>query len=154
MTRAGFGQRFVAYLIDHIILGVIYVVLSMLVGAVLGLGGFFAPDGGVANNTVPNAVASFATLVYALILWALQFLYFGYFFSTSGQTPGKRVMGIKAVSRDGGPLSFARGGFRGTFGYWVSGLLFGLGFIWSLFDANSETWHDKMFGTRVVQVQS
>jgi uncharacterized RDD family membrane protein YckC len=29
-------------------------------------------------------------------------------------------------------------------------LLFGLGYIWAAFDANNETWHDKIFDTWVV----
>lgn len=153
MKRARFSQRLVAYLIDNAILGAIYAVLSVIVGTALGLGGFITPDGGVSTNDPLNALTSLVTLIYAFILWALHFLYFGYFFSTGGRTPGKRIMGIKVEERDGGSLSFLRGGLRGTFGYWLSGLVFGLGYLWALFDANGETWHDKVFGTRIIRAQ-
>jgi uncharacterized RDD family membrane protein YckC len=36
---------------------------------------------------------------------------------------------------------------RGTVGYWISGLVFGLGFIWAAFDGRKEAWHDKLFDT-------
>ncbi len=41
--------------------------------------------------------------------------------------------------------------FRGTLGYYISGLVFSLGFIWAAFDSRKETWHDKLFDTWVVQ---
>ena len=47
-------------------------------------------------------------------------------------------------------MTFLRSSLRGTFGYWVSGLIFGLGYLWALIDANNETWHDKIFETWVV----
>lgn len=154
MKRAGFGQRLVAYLIDSAILGGISAVLSMIVGAALGLKDSAAPNGGVPTDGPLSALASLTTFVFAFILLGAEFLYFGYFFSADGRTPGKRIMGIKVQERDGGSLSFLKGGLRGTFGYWLSGLVFGLGFLWSLFAANGETWHDKVFGTRVIKAQS
>ena len=66
--RAGFGSRFVAYLIDWIILAVLYVIALVVVGT------------------------SAAYAVYVLA----GFAYFGYFEgSPSGQTPGKRALGIR-----------------------------------------------------------
>jgi uncharacterized RDD family membrane protein YckC len=90
-------------------------------------------------------------MVVYLFVVLIQFLYYGYFWSRSGQSPGKRLLQARVESSSGGSISFIRAGLRGTLGYWLSGLLFGLGFIWAIFDANNETWHDKIFGTRVVQ---
>ena len=57
--------------------------------------------------------------------------------------------GLTAIERRTGD----RGGFRGTIGYWISGLIFGLGFIWAAFDQDKEAWHDKLFDTWVVQAE-
>jgi uncharacterized RDD family membrane protein YckC len=62
-----------------------------------------------------------------------------------------KVIGIKVLSRNtGGLLSFVMAGLRGSVGYWISGLICGLGYIWAAFDAKQEAWHDKIFGTTVV----
>jgi uncharacterized RDD family membrane protein YckC len=58
-------------------------------------------------------------------------------------------MNIRVVRDDGSLLTFISAGLRGTFGYWVSSLIFSLGFIWAAFDDRQQGWHDKIFGTRV-----
>jgi uncharacterized RDD family membrane protein YckC len=60
-----------------------------------------------------------------------------------------RLLNIKVLKRDGALMGFWSAGFRGTVGYWISGLVFGLGFLWAAFDGNKEAWHDKIFGTGV-----
>jgi uncharacterized RDD family membrane protein YckC len=129
MEKVGFVTRLIAYLIDIVILVVINVVLSLVFGLLLG-------DSGA-------AIASLLSLV-------IVFGYILYFWSTSGQTPGKSVMKIKIVSVDGSPMSFGKAVMR-LIGYFVSGLVFYLGFIWILFDANKQGWHDKIAGTYVVK---
>ena len=34
---------------------------------------------------------------------------------------------------------------------WVSGLAFGMGFVWILFDRDRQGWHDKLMSTYVVE---
>jgi uncharacterized RDD family membrane protein YckC len=85
------------------------------------------------------------------ILILLQFIYFGYLWSSSGQSVGMKLLEIRVDDSGGGKVSFLRAGLRGTLGYAVSGFFFGLGFIWAAFDANGEAWHDKIFATRVVR---
>ena len=36
-------------------------------------------------------------------------------------------------------------------GYFVSGVVLGLGFLWVAFDARKQGWHDKIAGTVVVR---
>ena len=61
-----------------------------------------------------------------------------------------KLRNMKVVRRDDEPLSFVRAGLRGTVCYWISSLIFNLGFIWAAFDEEKETWHDKIFDTWVV----
>jgi uncharacterized RDD family membrane protein YckC len=129
MEKVGFVTRLIAYLIDIVILVVINVVLTFALGMVLG-------DSGA-------AIASLLSLV-------IVFGYVLYFWSTSGQTPGKSVMKIKIVSTDGSAMTMGKAVMR-LIGYVVSGLIFYLGFIWILFDANKQGWHDKIAGTYVVK---
>ncbi len=79
-----------------------------------------------------------------IILIFINFFYFGYLWSRNGQSFGMRLLGIKVTKRDGAQMGFLGAGLRGTVGYWISGLIFGLGFIWAAFDGNKEAWHDKI----------
>jgi uncharacterized RDD family membrane protein YckC len=86
---AGVGDRAAAFLLDLlvIVLGTIAVVLVALLGAAIGLG---------------SVGASFGLLV-AFLLWNFYFVHFE--ISGGGVTPGKRKMGVRVISRDGGPLT-------------------------------------------------
>ena len=144
MNRAGFLPRFLAFLIDNIALSVIAWLLSLLL----------LPFVGIADQssgaTLFGLIAGTVAMVIGFILLLLQFLYFGWLWSTSGQSLGMRVVNIRVVRRDGSSLSMIRAGLRGTVGYWISGLIFGLGFIWAAFDSRKEAWHDKLFDTTVL----
>jgi len=143
MNRAGFLARFLAFLIDNIALSVIAWLLSLLLVP-------FVSAADQSSSTLFGLIAGTVGMVIAFILLLLQFLYFGWLWSTSGQSLGMRVTNIRVVRRDGSALSMVRAGLRGTVGYWISGLIFGLGFIWAAFDGRKEAWHDKLFDTAVL----
>lgn len=77
--------------------------------------------------------------------------YFVYFTGSTGQTIGKRVMGIQVRKADGRPLEFGGAAIREVIGKFISGLIFGLGYLWMLWDGRSQGWHDKLAGTVVVK---
>ena len=143
MNRAGFLSRFLAFLIDNIALSVIAWLLSLLLVP-------FVSAADQSSSTLFGLIAGTVGMVIAFILLLLQFLYFGWLWSTSGQSLGMRVTNIRVVRRDGSSLSMVRAGLRGTVGYWISGLIFGLGYIWAAFDGRKEAWHDKLFDTAVL----
>jgi uncharacterized RDD family membrane protein YckC len=118
---AGIGARFVASLIDGLILTFTIGLISVLL---------------FRNN------AGISTLLY--------FLYYGYCWTQrDGQTPGKQAMNIKIIKTDGSSITWADALLRYV-GYLISSLVFGLGYIWAFFDANHQAWHDKIAKTYVV----
>lgn len=144
VANAGFGSRLIAWVIDMAVLAILSFVLTLLFSGVVSLG-----------EQTGSGFLSFLTGATALLLAAinliLQFLYFGWLWSRSGQSVGMTAMNIRVSREDGHTLaSFIRAGLRGSVGYWISGLIFGLGYLWALIDANNQTWHDKIFDTRVV----
>ena len=144
MEKAGFGARLIAYILDGFIIGLVLVAVFMCSFTVIMLTSDTGSDflGIIAGGT--------AILLFFVMLLA-QFIYFGYFWSKNGQTLGMKLLGIKVIRRtEGEGLSFFRAALRGTLGYWISSLVFSLGFLWALFDENKETWHDKIFDTWVV----
>jgi len=97
LPLAGFGPRFLAQLIDGLIQGAIAFVLVLI--AII-----FSSFSMVTDPT------SGAMIMMILVILAVILTTLGYFviFETiwNGQTPGKRVTGIRVVKRGGLPLTF------------------------------------------------
>ena len=139
VAYAGFWRRFLALLIDGIILGVVGGILA----SVLGLGSGSSGDGSVSFNfgtggTLLNFVLG---LIYFTLMIAL----------VNGKTIGGMVLGIRVVPADGGArVGIGKALIRAVVAY-VSGLVIVLGYLWMLWDRNKQTWHDKAAGTYVVK---
>ena len=69
------------------------------------------------------------------------------FWMMSGQTPGKRVLGVRVIRTDGTRLRLGNA-LRRQVGYWISSIFY-LGFLWILFDNRRQGLHDKIAGTVV-----
>lgn len=123
--RATFFQRFAALLVDAVLLGIVNQVIGVLLEPT---GAFLA--------SVAVGIAYYVSLEGG----------------PTGQTLGKRVLGIKVVRTSGGPLG---GGvaFLRYLGHIPSSLVFGLGYLWMLWDDERQTWHDKIAATVVVPVE-
>lgn len=67
-----------------------------------------------------------------------------------GGTVGKLISGIRVIFENGKFLNFKQSIFRYLVGYFVSGLLFGLGFLWIFRDLKNQGWHDQISATFVV----
>lgn len=144
MEKASFFGRLVAYILDGLIMSIIGLIGGLVIWGLFSLMGNSDSDFLV-------ILAIMLSCVLVIIILLIQFVYFGYFWSTSGQSLGMKLLNMKVVRQDGGELSFLRAGLRGSLGYWISSLVFNLGFLWAAFDQEKETWHDKIFETWVVK---
>lgn len=90
-------------------------------------------------------------MLFARLIAFLEFIYIGISWRIYGKTIGMSIFDIKVVRTGGKPVGFWRSGLRGTMGYWISGVIFGLGYIWAGFDDRRQAWHDKIFDTLVVK---
>ncbi len=133
---AGFGQRFGAWLLDVFIL---FLAVLLLIGV---SGGFSLED--------PNSGVSGSINVIAQLLSIAFHVYF--LTQRDGQTPGKMAVGIRVIKKNGSQLSILDAFLRNVVGYNLSGFVLGLGYFWSLWDSESQTWHDKIVSTVVVKV--
>ncbi|MHB8645580.1 MAG: RDD family protein [Thermomicrobiales bacterium] len=137
---AGIGTRFLAVLIDGLIVGIPLVIIAAIFG-------FF----GSPLSAVLNAVVYFLYEGLLLTAW-------------NGQTIGKKIMSVRVVSADGQPLTttktFTRAGVKAILSVVGSikppvtsflGIASLLDYLWPFWDANKQTWHDKAAGTYVVQ---
>lgn len=146
MVKATFLNRFIAWFLDGIIMGVLALILGLVIGLVVSLGA--STDSAILNFL---SLALFFVLFIIIVLF--QFFYFGYFWSKDGQSLGMKIVNVQVTRRNGEGLSFWRAAFRGTVGYWISSLIFYLGYLWAAIDDENEAWHDKIFDTSVVEAK-
>ncbi len=131
MNYAGGGVRFVAALIDNIVLLVPY----FITGAIF--------SGGDGNNQSPFLF---------LINLAISIGYWVFYQASAGQTLGKKVMGIKVVDLSGNKPTAMTFFLREIIGKMVSAIILFIGYLMILWDAKKQGLHDKIAGTIVVKV--
>ena len=77
-------------------------------------------------------------------------IYFWYFLThNNGQTPGKRLMKIRVIKKNGSRITDADAIAR-YIGYVVNNIFF-IGWAWAFFDDNRQGWHDKIAETYVIK---
>jgi len=141
------GSRFVAYILDCIL---IYVILVVPVLALIAIASVFDFDGASLQGPFSTPAWSISMTVF-VVLWLVVVLgYFPFFWARSGQTPGMRPFGLWVVrDQDGGPLQ-TRTAILRLIGLYVASAVFYLGFIWIFIDKRRRGWHDLIAGTVVV----
>ena len=145
---AGFWIRVIAYLIDKVILWTFSLLLFVLGALALNTNTALSNSGDI-FNTMGSAffLAYYATITF------VNMLYFTYFHGTIGQTPGKKLLGIRVIQKSGAPMTLGIAFLRWV-GYIVSGLVLYLGFIWVALSSRKQGWHDMIAGTCVVKIRS
>ncbi len=126
----------------------------------------FAADGAVVNGVAAIVASTVALCLSVLhmpsdverviaaigagvwLLWSVG--YFAFFWSSTGQTPGDRLMRIRVRdARDRGPIRPLRAALR--FGFLLIALLpLGAGLLMMVFDERSRGLHDRLARTVVV----
>ena len=137
--RAGVGLRATARLADVVLVMVpAWLLLAPLLLVVL-------PD------------ARTTTLVTTLVAWAVVVGYETWFTTTTGQTIGKRALGLRVVlaGTDEVPPTgpaLTRAAMPPLFGVATFGLGWVVPYLWALLDPDRRGLHDKFAGTEVVRV--
>jgi uncharacterized RDD family membrane protein YckC len=143
---AGIGSRFLALAVDLVLIAVLIAISIWFVTTALSLLGVqrFYQDliDSMGFDVVSVAISSFLgsaiVFCYAVILWSLN-----------GRTLGMALMGLKVVAPDGSHISVWRALVR-VIMFFISAILFFLGFLWVLGDDRRQGWHDKVAGTFVI----
>ena len=148
---AGFVSRLIATLVDIGIITAINVVLAWAAIELLAYVGADVRDcPDLESNTPILAVLCHGALVVAMLVgtWGPA-VYALLFWSATGQTPGKAVMGVRVVRLDGKPMGFWTA-VRRIAGYVLSLAAVGIGFLVILVDDRRRGWHDRIAGTCVI----
>jgi uncharacterized RDD family membrane protein YckC len=135
---AGFWLRFVASLLDGIILAVPMAILYGLLVAT-------AIPAIVRNQGDPGAIMATILprlLLFEFLAFVAQWLYFALMESSSWQaTLGKKALGLYVTDTDGNRVSFARATGR-FFAKMISGLTLLIGYIMAGFTEKKQALHD------------
>ena len=126
LPHCGLMRRLAAILYDGmLLLGLLFIVSALQL----------AISGGEDASTAPDLIRSIFIVLSA-------FGFFAWFWLHGGQTLGMRAWRIRLQNRGGGTITLWQALLRFLVAI-VSWLAFGLGFIWSLFDKEKLTWHDR-----------
>lgn len=130
---ANLFRQFAAMLYDSLL-------ISAILFVVIGISIAFNQGEAIENRPI----------IY-LSLFLVVLVFYGWFWSKSGQTLGMRAWKIRIVAEFGGNPSWSICFLRIVFAIF-SIACFGMGYWWRLF--KPYTWHDKLSQTKVVDVSS
>jgi uncharacterized RDD family membrane protein YckC len=133
--KAGLVRRVVAVIVDQVLALTIFI---------LSIHWLISTSGALSGpQLVIDLVCCFALFAYSIAFVSSL---------SQGATPGKWILGIRAIDkRNGEAPGLGRMLVREVIGKFVSGLFFGLGFFWAIWDRDSQAWHDKLAGTVVIR---
>ena len=120
---ASFFKRFIAFIIDAILLGFIEEIVATLTG----------------SRSAGLIVEAISAVVYYGALEG----------AVGNASVGKQLLGLRVCDLDGNDIDLTKAAIRGA-GHVLSGFLFFIGFIMALFTSRKQALHDILAGTLVV----
>ncbi|HEU5337034.1 MAG TPA: RDD family protein [Terriglobales bacterium] len=140
----GFWIRFVAVIIDALIMGIVVWPVAGILGLMVGVAGGSVqmPDVGIhlVRGVVAGALFLFAGWIYEASLES----------SSKQATVGKMALGLKVTDEQGRRISFGRATAR-YFSKILSRMTLMIGYIMAGFTARKQALHDLIAGTLVVR---
>ncbi len=150
---AGFWLRFVAYIIDDLILGFVGFFIALpFIGSII-FSAFRIADAGKHNEPVFFGIAG---IIGAVIMWTIASIVVGWLYyalmeaSKNQGTLGKMALGLKVTDMEGNRVSFGRATGR-YFGKIISSLIFMIGYILAGLTEKKQALHDLIADCLVVR---
>lgn len=118
------------------------------------------PLAGIVGATGSEGGAVAAFIGWFVLFFIAAALYAPVTMMRSGQTPGKKLVGIRVVRDDGQPMSFGFACFRellvkglliGGVGSFLGGIPGIINVLWPLVDDQNRAFHDMIVKSHVVQ---
>lgn len=141
---AGIGSRFLASLLDTIIVGLLQVVVLVLLILTLNM---------LSGSTFAEQLSTWLVAILGLIAAVFYWGYYIFFeMLWNGQSPGKRWVGLRVIRADGTPITLSESLIRN-----LARLIdflpaaYGVGIVTMFIDKQSRRLGDLAAGTLVVQ---
>jgi uncharacterized RDD family membrane protein YckC len=160
MPKASWGARLAAIIIDGLVLTLLFIpgIIAITSGPTEIVTCSVDSSGDIQFGEPDNAICeqpTGGTWAIAVILWLAAFVgllvYFAILEGKRTQTLGKKALGIRTVDiQTGAPLGSGKAIGR-YFARILSGVPCYLGYLWPLWDDQSQSFHDKIVGSVVVK---
>lgn len=141
MQYAGFWLRFVAYVIDSAIVGVLPAIVALIITPI-----FFISS---------RAVAALGVIFFIVpVVGTVGWLYYALMESSTFQaTLGKRILALKVTGMNGEPISFGRASGR-FFAKILSSMPLMLGYVMAAFTPRKQALHDLIAACLVIRANA
>jgi len=153
---AGLGRRFVAFIVDFILIALFGIIAVAFFNQVNGIMYLYyivflhAPLASLTTAGTPAAALTPIVAALGLLVVVVPWLYYAGFESSRGQaTPGKVLMRLEVTDLEGNRVSFARATLR-FFGKFISLVIIFIGFIMIGVTKKRQGLHDKIAGCLVL----
>ena len=148
---AGFWMRFLAVVIDALIVSVVTGPVTMIIQMAAGLhGGLLNGDPGNLGPANLALLAGSLALSFTISIAAHALYDAGLTSSSKQATVGKMVFRMKVTDMEGRRISFVRALGR-HFAKYLSGLMLFIGYLIQPFTAKRQALHDLIVGTLVLR---
>lgn len=131
IAYGGFWRRFVAYMADSLILGLLFVPVA--VPLVLDPGGIL-------------------WVILLVVVALLGIAYFPFFWARTGSTPAMAALGLRVVRADDGRVISVLRAIGRYLGFALATIPLYIGLIWAAFEPRKRGWHDMLAGTVVIRI--
>src|SRR5690606_3104753 len=139
----GFWIRFVAYMIDSILISIVYYMLLIPVAIIVP---------GVANPEMASNAAVGAIIVSYGVFFAIYIAYMVYFYTQKGGTLGKLALNIRVINLNtGARMTWGQVIMREIFGKFLSGLILLIGYIMAGLRSDKRALHDLLAGSQCLR---
>ena len=143
---AGFWKRFLAYIIDQIIISILGAVIVLPFLAMVGIS-LWSQDFDPSADFLVTIISMYFTMILLIIIG--EWLYYALMESMKGATLGKMALGITVTDMQGNKISFGRATGR-YFGKIISSLTLAIGYIMAGFTQQKQALHDMIAGCLVI----
>ncbi len=141
LRYAGFWIRFVAKLIDGIVMQVVALPVTVI--------SFILP-----SALSDNPKATIIVMLFTLFSWVFSIgvglAYNAWFLVKYGATPGKLVLKLRVINADGTEKISVGKAIGRFFAEILSGIILYIGYIMAGFDEEKRALHDRICNTRVI----
>lgn len=153
---AGLGRRFVACIVDIVLILAFGLIAASVLGLIRGLQNayfYFVQHIPVEELTIEGTTGALVASIlaaYGLLFVVIPWIYFAGFESSRSQaTPGKVLMGLVVTDMEGQKPTFARTSLR-FFAKYLSALIIFIGFLMIGFTKKRQGLHDRIAGCLVL----
>ena len=148
ISYAGFWLRFVAYLIDVVVIWIVFLPIYLILAAALGLN-----MGSIAQNPDAAALGSTVGILLGVEFLAVAgvWIYYALMESSGWQaTIGKKVLGLRVTDLNGDKITFGRASGR-FFGKLISSMILMIGYLMAGFTEKKQALHDMLASCLVLK---